>query len=152
MNEEGNRSLIIGIGNSGRQDDGLGWAFLDKIGPLMDHVFDLEYRYQLQIEDAELISHYDTVYFIDASKELYPEGVRIEECTPKESHGFSSHALHPETIVYLSENIYNKMPRSYILGINGKEFNLKMGLTPFAEENLDKALKWFKDSVLVSSK
>jgi hydrogenase maturation protease len=151
MNEEGNKTLVIGIGNSGRQDDGLGWAFLDKIGPLLDNDFDLEYRYQLQIEDAELISHYNRVYFVDASKEQCPDGVLFEECEPKDSRGFSSHALHPETILYLSKNVYNKAPQSYILGISGVEFGLEIGLSPLAEDNLKKATDWFLKRILVSS-
>jgi len=150
MNEEGNKTLIIGIGNSGRQDDGLGWAFLDKISPLLNNDFDLEYRYQLQIEDAELISHYNMVYFVDASKEQCPEGIKFAECEPKDSRGFSTHALHPETILYLSKNVFNKAPRSYILGISGAEFDLKIGLSLLAEGNLKKAADWFIKRILVS--
>jgi Ni,Fe-hydrogenase maturation factor len=62
------RTLLIGIGNSGRADDGLGWAFLDEVEKTLPKNYDLEYRYQLQVEDAELISHYNTVFFIDAHK------------------------------------------------------------------------------------
>jgi Ni,Fe-hydrogenase maturation factor len=61
------RTIILGIGNNGRQDDGLGWLFLDSLKDL-ESKLTLEYRYQLQIEDAELISNYKTVIFVDASK------------------------------------------------------------------------------------
>ena len=54
--------IIIGVGNSGRQDDGLGWAFLDEIKRKFPGI-KIEYKYQLQIEDADLISSYDTVFF-----------------------------------------------------------------------------------------
>ena len=55
MNESGTdrKTLLIGIGNSGRSDDALGWKFVDEFVEY-GHLFDLEYRYQLQIEDAEL--------------------------------------------------------------------------------------------------
>ena len=46
----GARRLIIGIGNSGRADDGLGWAYLDAIASLDLEEIDTEYKYQLQIE------------------------------------------------------------------------------------------------------
>ena len=35
---------------------------------------DCLYRYQLQIEDAEILSHYDTVVFVDATKENTKNG------------------------------------------------------------------------------
>ena len=44
--------LIIGIGNSSRGDDGLGWAFLDTISQMQPLPGQLEYRYQLVVEDA----------------------------------------------------------------------------------------------------
>ncbi len=31
MKNYDNKNIIIGIGNCGREDDGLGWAFLDEI-------------------------------------------------------------------------------------------------------------------------
>ena len=57
------KTLLFGIGNSGRSDDGLGWEFLDKIKPNFPIDFDMEYRYQLQIEDAELAKQYQRVMF-----------------------------------------------------------------------------------------
>ncbi|RLD75788.1 MAG: Ni/Fe hydrogenase, partial [Bacteroidetes bacterium] len=61
-----NKTIVFGIGNIGRQDDGLGWLFLDHLKEKQFNHLDLEYRYQLQIEDAELICNYDTVIFVDA--------------------------------------------------------------------------------------
>ena len=64
MNESWNdpATLLIGIGNSGRQDDGLGWAFLDAVCSQPDLKAQCEYRYQLQIEDAELVSRFERVH------------------------------------------------------------------------------------------
>ena len=64
MNESGTdrKTLLIGIGNSGRSDDALGWKFVDEFADY-DYLFDLEYRYQLQIEDSELVSRYKKVIF-----------------------------------------------------------------------------------------
>ena len=143
MKNYDSKIIIIGIGNSGREDDGLGWAFLDEIRPKLPSHFDVEYRYQLQIEDAELISHYDKVYFVDAHKQILENGVIINPCLPKDVHGFSSHALHPETIQFLVNSVYDKNPESYIIGISGVSFELKMGLTSKGKDNLDKALSYF---------
>ncbi len=137
------KTILIGIGNSGRQDDGLGWAFLDEIGPKLPPNFDVEYRYQLQIEDAELISHYENVFFVDAHKQVLENGVTIEKCLPIETHSFSSHALPPETILFLTKTVYDKNPESYIIGISGESFELEIGLTNNAKNNLDKGMSLF---------
>ena len=143
--------LLIGIGNCGRQDDGLGWSFLDIVSPKLPKNIDVEYRYQLQIEDAELISHYESVYFIDASKNSLEEGFFVSECFPKETHSFSSHALPPETILFLSKSVYNKAPKSFIIGVSGKEYQLEIGLTERANSNLEKAVSYFYQNILYSS-
>ncbi len=144
------KTILLGIGNSGRQDDGLGWAFLDKISSKLPPNFDIEYRYQLQIEDAELISNYDQVFFVDAHKLILDNGVIIEKCFPKETHHFSSHALPPETILFLAKTVYGKNPESYIIGISGESFELKMGLTKKGKTNLKKALSLFLNKIIKS--
>jgi len=137
--------LIIGIGNSGRQDDGLGWAFLDEIKPLVDDNYTLEYRYQLQIEDAELLTQFSSVFFVDASKNNLQNGFKIETCKPSQNYSFSTHALKPETILYLTENLYQHQPKAFILAIQGYEWELKIGLTAKTSQNLNKALIHFSE-------
>jgi len=148
MKDYGSKILIFGIGNCGRADDGLGWAFIDKIKEYLPKNFDFEYKYQLQIEDAELISHYNEVYFVDAHKEQFEKGFIWGECHPKATHSFSTHELDPETVLYLAKSIYNKLPKSYILGISGLSFQLKIGLSDKAEINLSNALDFFNEKTL----
>jgi len=45
------KAIIFGIGNNSRQDDGLGWMFLDFLEGQNKNIA-LEYEYQLQIEAA----------------------------------------------------------------------------------------------------
>ena len=70
--------LLIAIGNSGRRDDGLGWEFADKVSRSCGSLIDCEYRYQLQIEDAVMVSRYDTVIFADASHTELKEGFEVK--------------------------------------------------------------------------
>jgi len=139
--------LIIGIGNCGRSDDGLGWAFIDKIKENLPANFNCEYRYQLQIEDAELISHYKVVYFIDAHKKHFDNGFIWLPCSPKATDSFSTHELDPETVLYLAKNIYNKQPETFILGITGESFELQIGLSKVAQQNLLSAISFFNNKV-----
>lgn len=139
-------TLIIGIGNSGRQDDGLGWEFLDKIEKQIPENVDLEYRYQLQVEDAELISHYKQVIFVDADINQYEKGFQFQLLKPASNNSISSHQLKPETVLALTQNLYQKFPQCYLLGISGKSFELEIGLTEFAKENLKKAHSFLLES------
>ncbi|NOQ92598.1 MAG: hydrogenase maturation protease [Flavobacteriaceae bacterium] len=142
-----NKTLLFGIGNCGRADDGLGWAFLDKIKPHLPDNYDVEYRYQLQVEDAELATQYQTVIFIDAHKNIFEKGFVWEACFSKATDSFSTHELDPGTILYLAKSIYNKQPQASILGISGENFQLQIGLSKIAQENLINALEFFNEKI-----
>lgn len=149
MKKLDSKAIILGIGNNGRQDDGLGWAFLDFLKEQNANI-DIEYRYQLQIEDAELISNYDTVFFVDATKEDTKDGFYLKPCLPSERYSFSTHALEPETIMYLSRKLYDHKPDASVFAIQGYVWELKIGLSDNGNSNLDKAKKYFKDKVLIN--
>jgi len=138
--------LLIGIGNSARADDGLGWLFLDEIKKRYPGIFITEYRYQLQVEDAELISHYDAVLFIDATQEKIPGGCAIRPCESSGSFFYSSHLQSPEAIVYLSEELYGRTPVACTLHISGYEWELGEQPEKTALENLERALQLFHDT------
>ncbi|MCW5519846.1 hydrogenase maturation protease [Aureitalea sp. L0-47] len=148
MNDSGCKILILGIGNSGRSDDGLGWAFLDAIEGEIPANYDLEYRYQLQVEDAELISQYNRVYFVDAHINTFENGFHLEEGKPLQTDSFTTHQLDPETVLYLADTIYDARPESFILGISGVDFELKIGMSEKASKNLSTALKFFRKEIL----
>ena len=139
-----NKTIVLGIGNIGRQDDGLGWLFLDYLNDEGFKDIEIEYRYQLQIEDDELISNYENVIFIDATKEQTKNGFYYKICESSDKFGFSSHELVPETILYLANNLYNHNPKAFILGIQGYEWNLEIGLSVEAKVNLNNAKRYFR--------
>ena len=137
----GSRRLVIGIGNSGRADDGLGWAFLDAIESMRLDDTDVEYKYQLQIEDADLISQYQEVLFVDASNNQHPDGFAIYPLAPALGFTFSTHALEPAVIVGLCKEMYTDLPECRMLEITGEEWELKIGLSDIAKRNLKHALR-----------
>lgn len=134
----------MAIGNSGRQDDGLGWAFaeaLEKKYPEWQSA--IHYRYQLQVEDAELISHATQVVFIDAFKGQLPSGFLLEPCHPAADFSFSTHALLPQAILAICRLLYDKKPEAWVLKLEGKEWELQTGLTEAAKNNLEAALDFW---------
>lgn len=143
------KNLIIAIGNSGREDDGLGWAFLDHVDELLDSNFDREYRYQLQVEDADLISDYDHVLFVDADVRLYDKGFNIFDIKPIDVESYTSHELSAESVLHLCHSIYNKYPKCYALGISGASFNLNIGLTETGKNNLKNTIEHLEDILTI---
>jgi hydrogenase maturation protease len=140
----GPNTLLIGIGNNGRADDGLGWAFLDRVQQEMGFPGRLEYRYQLQVEDAELISRAERAIFIDSFKGELSGGFQWKPCEPSAEAEFTSHVLPPGAILYLCHDLYGKSPVADLLLIEGQSWNLQIGLSPVGELNLDKALRFFR--------
>jgi len=77
-------SLICGIGNVGRQDDGLGWAFIDRLeaDDRRPHA-ELRRAYQLHLEYADLISTFARVLFVDATKDPSVSSFALTRPEPK---------------------------------------------------------------------
>ncbi len=138
-----NRTLVLGIGNSSRQDDALGWRFLDFLQSQGLTAFDLEYRYQLQVEDAEVISCYEKVIFVDATKEKTDRGFYIRPCKMRRPDDLTSHSLSPESVNFLCRSLFDKSPECQIIGIEGLQFELGKELTPQAGRNLCNAQDFF---------
>jgi hydrogenase maturation protease len=130
---------LIAVGNTGRQDDGLGWALarvLEERGILAGNI---HYRYQLQVEDAELIARADSVIFVDAFRGELPGGFELRRCEPAAGFAFTTHALPPEAVLFVCEQLYGRRPEARSLLIAGKHWSLGTDLSGAAETNLRRA-------------
>jgi len=140
------KTLLVGIGNNGRSDDALGWKFLDAFAD-RDDVFDRVYRYQLQIEDAELISKYERVVFIDATRTQEENGFTLYPCRALSATSYTTHKLNPGTVLWLAGELFCAPPSVYILAISGINWKLNFGISAFAETNFKNAVDYFKNWV-----
>lgn len=141
-----NKILLIGIGNCARGDDGLGWAFLDALKKEKKLNAEFVYKYQLNIEDAEMISEADDILFIDAFNGNLENGFSFEHCEPKNSFEFTTHALNPGVVLKLANNLFNAAPEAHVLSIQGVKWELGEGLSATAIHNLEEALSFFKSA------
>lgn len=141
--------LLIGIGNNCRGDDGLGWKFLELVESMGLDFIDSECRYQLQVEDAALISEYDVVYFVDATYENLPIGFELRPCIAFNEESFSTHAQSPGTIVKLANELYQKFPQAFVLAICGVEWGLQTSLSEEAQANLIEAASFFAEQFML---
>ncbi len=140
------RVLIYGYGNPGRQDDALGNEMVNKVQEWVEEhhlvCMETDSNYQLNIEDAEKISDWEIVVFVDASKEGIHE-YKFCKIQPQEDKvEFTMHAVSPSYVLHLSEKLFNKKPEAYILGIKGYEWELEEGLSDNAKLNLEQGFQF----------
>ncbi len=139
--------LIYGYGNPGRQDDGLGNAFVEameewaKNSSWNNLAFDS--NYQLNIEDAAAIAEYDLVLFVDASTENINDFI-LSPVDKNTDVTFTTHAASPGYIVHLCRQLYERVPETYLLHIKGYEWAFKEGLSGQSRINLHKAVDYIK--------
>jgi hydrogenase maturation protease len=139
-----NKILLIGYGNPGRLDDGLGPALAEAVASLAIPAVTVESDYQLGVEDAATVAAHEVVVFADASVSgpepfaFCPVRPAAEACV-----GFSSHSVEPAAVLALARELFRARTRGYALGIRGYRFN-EFGehLSDQAEANLAAALRF----------
>jgi len=122
MNKTGPRILLIGYGNPGRLDDGLGPAIAACIEGLAIPGVSVESDYQLSVEHAHDLTSYDVVIFADADISGN-EPFYFRRLIPSVSSGLGSHEISPGEVVSLALTLFGATTQSYLLGIRGYEFN-----------------------------
>lgn len=133
------RTLLLGYGNPGRQDDGLGPACavaVERLG--LSHVTVAD-PYQLGIEDAVDVAAHAVVWFVDASIDV-AGGFAITPLIADPQPSFTSHATSAGTVLALAEAYYGARPAAFQLAIRGYAFELGEGLSESAAANLAGAL------------
>ena len=133
------RVLVLGIGNPGRRDDGLGPHLVERLRALSLTGVMADANYQLQIEDALTVAPFDRVVFVDAAR----SGVRtfrLVALKPRAEIAFTTHALSPRSVLALARELYGKSPAAHLLAIRGFDFRLGEGLSDKAAGNLEAAL------------
>jgi hydrogenase maturation protease len=134
------RILILGYGNPGRRDDGLGPAAAEAIEAFSLCGVRTSANYQLMIEDACDAAESDVVIFIDAAKSG-PEPYSVSPVQPAMNvSAFASHVVAPELVLGLSGRVYGHLPRALLVGIRGYAFEFEEGLSARAQANLARAL------------
>ena len=139
--------LLIGYGNPGRLDDGLGPALAETVEKMKLPNLTIDIDYQLIVDDAAMIAQHDVVIFADASTDG-PEPFFFETVTPRPALGFSSHSMEPQTVMALAAQLFDRAPQGYALGIRGYQFN-EFGekISQQAQQNLKQALQFIVDLI-----
>ncbi|MEY4616910.1 MAG: hypothetical protein RJB66_1870 [Pseudomonadota bacterium] len=140
---ERGRLLIYGIGNIGREDDGLGIRLIEKLESLsLSPYIELESNYQLNVEDAFDISRVDGVIFVDATIESNAQApFQIREIEAANEIAFSTHAMGMDAVLALCDQLYNRRPLAFVLTLPGYQWSIADQLSPLANDNLEQTFE-----------
>jgi hydrogenase maturation protease len=134
------RVLVLGYGNPGRCDDGLGPAVAAAVAAWDLPGVTVESNYQLVVEDAAEVAAHDVVIFADATSEGTRQ-FRLDPLEESDEVGFCSHSLGPGAVTGLARRLFGACPRAFLLAIRGEDFNsFGEGLSATARQNLTAAL------------
>jgi hydrogenase maturation protease len=140
------RVLVLGYGNPGREDDGLGPAAVAAIERLAWPHVTVGSNYQLVIEDVVEIAAADIVWFVDASRDG-AEPWATRSIAPTYDVTFTSHLVSPGALLAMAQQYYGKAPAAHLLAIRGYEFAFAEGLTDRATANLRAAVALLRRAV-----
>ena len=136
--------LVIGIGNPGRTDDGLGPALAEAVESWNLREVKTSINYQLNIEHAADIAESDLVIFIDAS--VHDDAPFVfYQARPAAKGSFTTHAMEPESVLALCRQVYHKEPPAFILGVRGECFELAEGISKSGAKHYEQAERFLRD-------
>jgi hydrogenase maturation protease len=144
------RVLVLGIGNPGRGDDGLGAAAAGRLESRGLPGVTCDANYQLNVEDALACSRHDVVVFVDAAR-----GLRVPftwNDVPEEATlPAMTHALGPAAVLAVCASLYGRAPEAHLLAIRGHRWGVGEGLSPRAEKDLAAAVDFLEGFVIKTS-
>ena len=117
-----NKTVVIGMGNPLRGDDGAGWAVVDALWAEPIEGVTAVSTHQLLPEHIDMFHDAAQVIFVDASVRGVPGEVSVTALEPVTDGSVSSHHLHPEVLLALGVKIYGRMPSAQLLTITGYDF------------------------------
>lgn len=144
MDENCQRTLVVGFGNVFRRDDGVGPAVVNALrvrlgrAPLdpqddgfddLGHSVDTIVLHQLVPELSETFKDYALLIFVDAHVGNLPADIRVETLDVTYTQPFVSHQIHPSTVLALTQQMYGSAPRAVLLSLRGYDFDFGAGLS-----------------------
>jgi hydrogenase maturation protease len=138
------RGLVIGYGNPGRGDDGLGprlVELLEERGWPGAGSADVMAAFQLAPEHAADVAAHAWVVFADAAAGgPAPFGVR--SVTASAGAAFTTHVVEPAAVLALAETGFGSRAGAWLLSIRGHRFGAGEDLSRGAAANLEAAFEW----------
>jgi hydrogenase maturation protease len=132
-------TLVIGYGNPGRGDDGLGPALIDRLDREAIAGVRTISAFQLQVEHAAELATAARAVFVDASLDGPPCELRGVE--PERTTSFSTHSVSPGQVLALARDVFGWTGEAFVLAVRGEAFDqFREQLSPAGEAAMEAAL------------
>lgn len=126
---------VIGFGNPQRGDDGIGPYILSRLDAALagTHAVRTISCRQLVPELEEEIENVDLLLLVDASAVQVNGGWEWGEVEPDLGQWhFFTHQLTPSFFLGLADAVYKRHPMTWLVSVQGEDFELGEGLSPAA--------------------
>ncbi len=116
--------LLIGYGNTLRNDDAAGWRIVEQLTPeCTDSGVKAVMAHQLLPEIAATVAQAEVAIFVDAALDGEPGAIRVVELHPLD-HMEDAHALTAAGVLFLAKSLFGDYPPAYLVTITGVDFEL----------------------------
>ncbi len=133
------RILVLGYGNPGRGDDGLGPALVEGLRQRWGQLTCLT-AMQLQPEHVLDLDRHDLALLVDAGWQT-PAPFAFAPVAARQDASFTTHVLSPQRLLAIYRYALGKPPPPvFLLTLRGEGFGLGEGLSPTAQRHLESAL------------
>lgn len=138
------RTLVLGYGNPGRLDDGLGPAVVRALEARGLEGVTCDADYQLRLEDAAEIARHDAVVFVDAAA-AGPEPFSYERVEPEPGRRFTTHSVPPGALLSVARTCFGVDVPARLLAVRGYDFDaFGERLSDAAVRNLEAAVAFLE--------
>lgn len=128
---------VIGYGNPHRGDDGIGFHVVDQVEKAVNRPQEIQTRAVHQLDPAlvEELQDAQAIVFVDASMDIIDKGWTWTRIAP-EFTGFYhvTHLFAPSFLLGLIHALYERDPETWLVTVQGDNFDFKESLTPGAEK------------------
>ena len=144
------KNIIIGIGNPLRGDDAFGFEVVNQFNEKnnQDPEIDCFHVQQLGLELLPYFEDCELLIFVDASIKL-EEGILKKEImepgTFKENP--VSHFFDPETLLSSTYALYGRHPKTILITVGARDFEIREGLTDLIKAKLPEAISLIENTI-----
>jgi hydrogenase maturation protease len=145
-------TLIIGVGNTLRADDGAGWHVARQLllSPLPPQV-EVAAVHQLTPELSEPLSLCRTAIFIDAALHVSPGALSFLEIFPDGNPQRDTHHFPPSVLMRISRDLYGRCPRAFLLAIGVGSFEFHSQPSPPVQAAISRAAGFLRRIALAGA-
>lgn len=132
-------ALVIGYGNTLRQDDAAGPRTAERVEALELRGVSVVVAPQLSPEHVEAVVRARFVVFVDAA--IAGGEVRVRPIAPAASSEVTAHALEPRTVLALARDVFDRVPPAWLITIPAVRLGFGEDLSPSAESGIAQAVR-----------